>query len=301
MDKDTLNENAIDAKANRNHKDSLFRYIFSGEDDRSKRWLLSLYNALNNSNYTDISELKITTMENAVFLEIKEDLSFLIDSEMNLFEHQATVNPNMPLRGLMYFAKLYQIHLSKKNEKLYGSSIVKIPTPKYVVFYNGTKEQGDIIKYRLSDAFEKPSESGEFEWTCTVLNINAKHNPSLQKKCKALYDYSSFIANVRKRIIYDKQDPNEAITAAVDDAINDMLLDGLFKEQKEGILGKMFEEFDREIYEKTMKKEGAQEKAIEVAHTLYENGVSIELIAKSLKMTEEQVREIVTKPAAQKE
>ncbi|WP_051537813.1 hypothetical protein [Treponema sp. C6A8] len=102
----TINENQIDAKPNRNHKDSLFRFIFSGEDDRSKRWLLSLYNALNDTNYTDINELKITTLENALFLEVKEDLSFLIDSEMNLFEHQSSVNPNMlhignPLRKIV--------------------------------------------------------------------------------------------------------------------------------------------------------------------------------------------------------
>lgn len=289
----TINENQIDAKPNRNHKDSLFRFIFSGEDDRSKRWLLSLYNALNDTNYTDINELKITTLENALFLEVKEDLSFLIDSEMNLFEHQSSVNPNMPLRGLMYFAKLYQTYLAKKNEKLYGSSIVKIPTPKYFVFYNGTKEQDDIIKYRLSDAFEKPSEAGEFEWTCTVLNINAGRNPALQKRCKALYDYSSFIANVQKRILDDHQDPNEAIMAAVDDAINDRLLDGLFKEQKQGVLGKMFEEFDREIYEKTIRNEGAQQKAIEAAKNFLRlNTLSFEQIADSLGLPVETVEEI---------
>ena len=85
----------IEEKAKRDYKDTLFRYIFKGEDDRSKRWLLSLYNALNDSNYTNIDDLEITTIQNALFLTMKDDLSFLIDGEMSLFEHQSTVNPNM--------------------------------------------------------------------------------------------------------------------------------------------------------------------------------------------------------------
>ncbi len=130
----------IEEKAKRDYKDTLFRYIFKGEDDRSKRWLLSLYNALNDSNYTDINDLKITTIQNAVFLTMKDDLSFLLDDEMNLFEHQSTVNPNMPLRGLMYFARLYQSHLADRKQSIYGSTQLKIPAPRFVVFYNGEKE-----------------------------------------------------------------------------------------------------------------------------------------------------------------
>ena len=254
----------IEEKAKRDYKDTLFRYIFKGEDDRSKRWLLSLYNALNDSNYTDINDLKITTIQNAVFLTMKDDLSFLIDDELNLFEHQSTVNPNMPLRGLMYFARLYQSHLADRKQSIYGSTQLKIPAPRFVVFYNGEKEQDDIIKYRLSDAFEKSITEGEFEWTATVLNVNVNHNPALQKKCKALYDYSTFVANVRKRI-KDGQDRDKAVEAAVDDAINGKLLEGLFEEQKWDIIGMMLAEFDKELYEKTIREEAAQQKAIEDA------------------------------------
>lgn len=105
----------IEEKAKRDYKDTLFRFIFKGEDDRSKGWLLSLYNALNNSSYTDINELEITTIQNAIFLTMKDDLSFLIDGEMNLYEHQSTVNPNLPLRGLMYFATEKRSRLNIEN------------------------------------------------------------------------------------------------------------------------------------------------------------------------------------------
>ncbi|MBQ8013940.1 MAG: hypothetical protein IJ257_06050, partial [Treponema sp.] len=90
----------------KSYKDSLFRLIYSGNDERSRRWLLSLYNAVSGRNYTDISGLRITTIENVIYLTMKNDLSFLLDCQMNLFEHQSTVNPNMPLRGLMYFGQL---------------------------------------------------------------------------------------------------------------------------------------------------------------------------------------------------
>ena len=293
----------IEEKAKRDYKDTLFRYIFKGEDDRSKRWLLSLYNALNDSNYTDINELKITTIQNALFLTMKDDLSFLIDDEMNLFEHQSTVNPNMPLRGLMYFARLYQSHNADCKQSIYGSTLLKIPSPRFVVFYNGEREQEDVIKYRLSDAFEKPTTEGEFEWTATVLNVNADHNPALQKKCKALYDYSSFVANVRKRM-KDKQDRDEAVKAAVEDAINGNLLDGLFEEQKWDIIGMMLAEFDRELYEKTVREEGrvegALQKAIETALNMLNENIPVETVARCSTLTVEKVQELKSQLEAQK-
>ena len=288
----TTESNDIEEKAKRDYKDTLFRFIFKGEDDRSKGWLLSLYNALNDSNYVNINDLEITTIQNAIFLTMKDDLSFLIDGEMNLYEHQSTVNPNLPLRGLMYFAKLYQSHLAGRKQMLYGSSQIKIPAPRFVVFYNGTAKQDDIIKYRLSDAFEKETAYGEFEWTATVLNVNLNHNSALQKKCKALYDYSSFVANVRKRIT-SGQDRDEAVKAAVDDAINGKLLDGLFEEQKWEIIGLMLAEFDQEIYEKTVREEGYNQGLAEAATNLLKMNLgSPEQIAQASGLSLEKVLEL---------
>ena len=241
----------IEEKAKRDYKDTLFRFIFKGEDD----------------------------------------LSFLIDSEMNLYEHQSTVNPNMPLRGLMYFAKLYQSYIAGHKKMLYGSTILKIPAPKFIVFYNGTTEQDDVIKYHLSDAFEKTTDPGEFEWTATVINANVNHNPTLQKKCKALYDYSNFVANVRKRI-KSGQEPDEAVKDAVDDAINGKLLDGLFEEQKWEIIGLMLAECDQEIYEKTVREEGAQQKAMEAATNFLKEGISEEIISRCVNLPLEKVLEL---------
>jgi len=95
---------------------------------------------------------------------MKNDISFLVDSQMTLLEHQSTFNPNMPLRGFFYFSQLYQMHLAKEEKDLFGS-LVKIPAPRDIVFYNGDKKLPETSKLRLSDAFDHFTETGDFEWT----------------------------------------------------------------------------------------------------------------------------------------
>lgn len=255
-----------DVTVNRNYKDSLFRFIFKGDNERSRRWLLSLYNALRGSNYTDTSQLEITTLADVIYVSVKNDLSFLINDEMNLFEHQSTVNPNMPIRGLMYFSQLYKNYLTKEKYDIFGETLIKLPTPKYFVFYNGEKKMPDIVKYRLSSAFITQDDSNEFEWTATVLNINKSHSENLQKTCKALYDYSEFIARIRQNMKDKKDMPLlDAVNEAVDYAIEHNFLEGFFKEEKAKIMNSILTQIDKEKYDRTRRYEGYEEKAIEDA------------------------------------
>ena len=120
---------------NRQHKDRIFRLLFA--DEKNKANTLALYNALNNSSYTDVDELEITTLEDALYIKMKNDLSFVIADRMNLYEQQSTYNPNMPLRGFLYFASLYEKYLKTNEFSILLKKHIKIPTPKYVVFYNG--------------------------------------------------------------------------------------------------------------------------------------------------------------------
>ena len=242
----------------RTYRDSLFRTIFGGKDERSKRWLLSLYNALTDKNHTNIEDLEITTIEDVIYVSMKNDLSFLLNSQMCLYEHQSTVNPNMPLRGFLYFAQLYQQHIDKHNKNLYGSMLVKIPSPQFIVFYNGDTEQADIIKYRLSDAFitDKPtSKDVDFEWTATVININKNHNESLSKKCEPLYHYCEFVNQVKENLSKGMS-RNDAVNEAVDFAIRGKFLDGFFKEKRMKILDDIYTEFDQESYDETLRNDG---------------------------------------------
>ena len=133
--------------ANRNYKDTVFRMLFS-----DKKNLLSLYNAVNSRDYTNPDDLEIVTLENAIYMGIKNDLAFIMDMNLYLYEHQSTYNPNIPLRNLFYIADEYQRLVVQKS--LYSTVIQKIPTPRFIVFYNGTKKVDDYNEFRLSSAYE---------------------------------------------------------------------------------------------------------------------------------------------------
>ena len=284
----------------RTYRDSLFRTIFGGKDERSKRWLLSLYNALSGKNHTNIEDLEITTLEDVIYVSMKNDLSFLIHSQMCLYEHQSTVNPNMPLRGLLYFSQLYQQYIDKHKRNLYGSVLVKIPAPQFIVFYNGDTKQADIIKYKLSDAFitDVSSKDGEtygadFEWTATVININKNHNESLSKNCEPLYYYCEFVNQVKENLSQGMTF-DSAVNEAVDFAIRGDFLEGFFREKRMKILDDIYTEFDQESYDETLRNdgriEGARENAIANAKNfLRMNLGSPEQIAQGTSLPLEQV------------
>ena len=275
--------------------DSLFIAVFGKDSERSKRWRLELYNALNNTNYKDPDALKLNTLENVLFIKMHNDVSFMIDSQITLYEHQRTTNQNMPLRGFLYFAQLYHKYLIEAEEQLTTSKIIKIPNPNYIVFYNGDTTRDEDYEMKLSDAFIIEDKSGKFEWTARVLNINKDYNLSLQNKCKSLYDYIQFTSRINEN--KEKGMTNEAaIDEAIDWASEQNLLEGFIKEQKAEVKMTLLTEFNEEASIRGWRKEGAQEKAEEAARSFYANGVSIELIAKSLHMTEEEVREIVNEP-----
>lgn len=204
----------------------------------------------------------------------------------------------MPLRGLFYFSQMYLAYLNANDIDLYGTTLVKIPTPRFLVFYNGEKNMPDVAKFRLSDAFIKPDKDGahDFEWTATMLNINKGSNEALHKKCESLYHYSGYVAKIRDNLA-EGMSLLGAVTQAVDFAIANNYLDGFFKREKGKIIMYSMAEFDQEAYDRRRREEGARQNAVEAAKSFYANGASFELIAKSLKMTVEQVQEIVSEKA----
>jgi len=177
----------------RNYKDGLFLMIF-----RNKPALLSLYNAVRGSNYTNPDDLTVTTIENVLYLGMKNDVSFIINNQLHLYEAQSTWNPNMPLRGLFYFSDVYQGYIAEHELNVYGTKRIDLPTPNYIVFYNGTANEPDSRTLRLSDSFIKhDGEEACLECTATMLNINFGHNQQLMEACHELYEYSYLIEQVR--------------------------------------------------------------------------------------------------------
>ena len=291
-------EDSVRGTFNRQYQDRLFKAIFGREEH--KDWLLSLYNALNGSSYTDPSAIEINTIEGIIYVTMKNDISFLIDSQLNLYEQQSSYNPNMPLRGLMYFAELYQKHLTRQDRDLFTTALVKIPTPNFVVFYNGSRDMPDVTKLRLSEAFEVPENSGDFEWTATMLNINAGRNKTLLQKCKPLYHYSCYVDRVKSNV-RSGMTKEKAVSEAVNFAIRNDFLDGYFKIQKAEVLNMSLTEFDQEAYDRHRFNEGKEagiaigiaegkrDTALQNARNFIRMGIPLEQIAKGTELPLETV------------
>lgn len=241
-----------DIHGNRNYKDSLFRMVF-----KKKRDLLELYNAINGTDYRDPEELEINTLDNVLYIGKKNDVSFVIGCTMNLYEHQSSYNPNMPLRGLVYFSKQYNKYVEQRKLNLFSSSLQKIPTPRYIVFYNGRKDEPDRQVLRLSDAFQ--SEGGCLECEAIMLNINYGKNLELMEKCRRLEEYAIFLATVRKYALDEKKSRSEAITSAIDECIQKGILVDVLKEQRAEVVMYILESFDKEIYERDLKQDAYED------------------------------------------
>ena len=279
---------------NRKHKDTLFRKIFGTEEH--KKYLLSLYNAVNHSNYTNIEDLQLVTLDDVLFVSMKNDVAFLFDCSINLYEHQSTLNPNMPLRGFMYMAKLWQNWIQKNQKNIYTKKLIKIPTPQYTVFYNGTEETADQYELYLSDAFEAVPRNGTYEWTAQVYNINVGKNKKLMEQCKALWEYANFVQMVR---IYYQESRNEteAIKRALEKAINGNYLDGYFAREREEVFMTTLLEVKRDIYEHDLREEGRmegkKEGRMEIIFAMYQSGMPMNQIASIIQMDVEEVKKMI--------
>lgn len=228
------------------YKDRVFRMLFKG-----KKRLLELYNALNDTAYTNENDLIINTLDNAIFIKMKNDISFVIDSDMCLFEHQSSYCPNMALRGFMYFADLYKKHI--RDVELSSNRKVMIPTPHYIVFYNGTERTEEEFAQKLSDSFEDGKE-GCIELTVRTININYGYNKELMDKCRTLADYACFVAEVRKNL--EAMELKEAVEKAVDTCIERNILKDFLEEQKAEVIAMSIYEYNEEYVKRTLFEDG---------------------------------------------
>ena len=273
---------------NRNYKDTVFRMLFS---DRKN--LLSLYNAVNQKHYTDPEDLEIVTLENAIYMGMKNDLAFIIDTNLYLYEHQSTYNPNMPLRDLFYISNEYQKLLDKKS--LYSSSLQKIPAPNFIELYNGTDTLSDFSEHRLSSAFENLSGEPKLELIVTVLNINEGHNALLMEHCQTLKEYSQYVAKVRK---YAAGMPlDQAVKYAVDECIKENILADFLRKNRAEVISMSIFEYDKEEEEKKLRKAeyeaGIQKGVLNTARHLLElNLLSLENISRATGLSIDELKKL---------
>ena len=227
-----MNSEEPKVAVNKRQKDTMFRFLY-----KDKKNLLELYNGLNDSDYTDAEQLEIVTLESAIYMSMKNDVAFVLDHRLHLYEHQSTYSPNIPLRNLIYLVNLLQKLINKKD--LYGSRLIKIPTPHFAVFYNGTENRPEVEELRLSTAFEHTMDSPEIELHCKVYNINKGNNVELLRRCPVLRDYMYFVDKVRFYIgqLGDlPEELEEAIELAIDDCINNHVLEDFMKSRRSEVV-----------------------------------------------------------------
>lgn len=232
-----------DFEVNKKHKDRLFRLLFGY--DSNKENLLSLYNAINNTEYINPEELEITTIEDAIYMGMKNDVSLLISDSLSLYEHQSSYNLNMPIRGFIYFGRLYSKYIKSNKLNLYGETQLKLPTPQYIVFYNGSKMKEDVTELRLSDSFIDNSAESRFEWTATVININYGRNKELMEKCIVLKEYSILVDKI-KRYTKIYEDLKHAIDRAVTECISEGILKDFLIKHRAEVIDVCITEYDEE-------------------------------------------------------
>ena len=242
---------------NRRHKDLLFGYILA-----DSKTLLKLYNALNGTDYRDESELTITTLTDVIYLGYKNDLSFIIGNTLSLYEHQSTVNPNMPLRGLAYILRIYSALIAENDENIYGTKLIRLPRPECIVFYNGKPAHDDMETLRLSDSFYENTMNKTppcLEFTVTVLNINYGHNKGLLGKCRELEEYAIF--NHKLRAYLDSgMGLAGAAGKAVDECISQNILHDILSKNKAEVINMILTtEYDREAHHRVLRNEGREE------------------------------------------
>lgn len=242
--------NNVSLPVNRIYKDRLYKMIFN---DKSE--LLKLYNAINGTHYDNPAMLTITTLDNAIYMTMENDLSFIIDMRLALYEQQSTVNPNLPLRFLMYITDIYSAYTKDMN--IYGSKKVQIPLPSFVIFYNGVKSQPDRTEFLLSELFHPTTDQPALELKAVMLNINKWHNQELMNACHTLRDYSEYVARIRT---YSAEMPlTDAVEKAITECIHENILrDFLLKNRAEAKAMSIYE-YDEEKTLRMFREEGYED------------------------------------------
>ncbi len=280
----------MDLKSNRLYKSRLFVMLF--ED---KKNLLELYNAVSGKHYEDPELLKINTLDNAIYMSMRNDLSFLIDARLSLYEHQSTYSPNLPLRFLFYLSDL--LSGITRDENLYGKKKVKIPTPRFLVFYNGEAPQPDSKVLKLSDLYETEETDHKLELEVLMLNINAGHNPELMAASHTLWEYAEYTARVRKYA--GEMSVSEAVDRAIAECIQENILKEFLEKYQAEAKNVSIYEYDEERHIRQEREaaweEGKEDTLIEMIRKKLKKGNSIAEIADALELDEDEIQRLSEK------
>ena len=269
------------------YKDRLFNFLFGTEEN--KEWTLSLYNAVNGSNYTDPTAIEITTIREIMYLGMHNDVSFLISNEMDLYEQQSSYNPNMPLRLMQYAGNLYEKYIKEKGWNKYGSELLPLPAPRLVVFYNGVAEQPEEKILKLSDAFPA-GVPFDIEVTVRMINVNHGNSQQLLNACKPLAEYSWLVEQIRMN---NRTKDEDGASSAIDQAItampDDFVIKPFLEAHKVEVKGMLLAEYNEAETMELFKKDGERKATLDAVRNLME----------TLKLTAKQAMDALKIPVSE--
>jgi len=284
-----------DEKLNRNHKSSVFSSYFSENNAR----MVELYNAIENKNYPLDTPVIENTLEDALYKDRLNDLSFVLDDKiLVLIEHQSTINRNMALRLLMYAGRLYEKIVNTNEDlqnALYNEEQLQMPTPKFVVLYNGKENIPEHSVEKLSDIFMLEQENPALELKVDVYNINYGKSEELMKRSSSIYEYACFVHCIeenRKAGLDNKTAVKQAIRECIS---TDIMAEYLLKNGSE-VENMLYHEWDREKEIKYAEKRAIEQGKSEERKDLirkFSRKLSPEEIADTLQVSKEYVIDVL--------
>ena len=235
---------------NRTYKSTVFAMLFTEKEN-----LLELYNAISGKHYTDPELLEVNTLENAIYMSMRNDISFVVDGRLSLYEHQSTYSPNLPLRFLFYISNLYSGMTREVN--LYGTRTVKIPGPEFLIFYNGREEMPERQVLRLSDMFTAKGEQCGLELEAVMLNLCGEHNRKLKEACRSLRDYAEYTDRIRKYV--REMELEDAVERAIRECIGEGILKEFLEKHRAEAKSMSIFEYDQEKHLRMEREEAWEE------------------------------------------
>ena len=277
-------------KINYKHKDRVFKFIFG----KNKQWALSLYNAVNGSDYTDPDAIEFNTIDEILYIGMQNDVSFLLFFVMSIWEHQSTFNPNVAVRMFLYAAQLYDKYMTEHNCYRYSRNLIKLPRPKCICFYNGTDDQPEEMILRLSDAFRQNGEETvdtDIEVSVRMLNINYGKNKALMEACEPLTEYSWLVEKIRQN---DKVMKNieKAVDKTLDEMPDEFIIKKFLLMNKAEVKGMFLTEYDEKKILEQERQEGINEANERVAADMLKKNLPLSLIEEISKLSEDVIRAI---------
>ena len=237
---DKRRENDSGNKPLRNHKDTVFRMLFS-EKERA----IELYNALTGENLPPDADLVYTTLVNAIYADSKNDLGFVANHRhLVLSEQQSTINENIPLRSLGYVSRTEENLVRDKN--LYGRKLVKIPAPEFYVFYTGEETWPNKV-LRLSDSFMTKPKENSLELVVKVINLNYNESNEILERSPSLMGYSKLLHYIKEAKV-ESANLKEAIDDAVMRCIDEGLIEDFLRQHSKEVSGMLFKEITMEEF-----------------------------------------------------